>query len=55
MLEFLSGKKTYLVALGFTLYAAFGWWMGHLTADAAITLINVNGVGALLRAGVAKV
>jgi hypothetical protein len=55
MLEFLSGKKTYLVALGFTVYAAFGWWMGHLTADAAVQIVNLNGLGALLRAGVAKV
>lgn len=55
MLAFLAGKKTYLVAAGFTLYAAFGWYTGQLDANTAIEIFNVNGIGAMLRAGVAKV
>jgi hypothetical protein len=51
----MAGKKTYLVALGFTVYAAFGWWFGQMDADTAIQVINVNGLGVFLRAGIAKV
>jgi hypothetical protein len=47
----LGGYKTYLVAIGFTVYAAFGWWMGHLDADTALQIINVNGLGVFLRMG----
>jgi hypothetical protein len=55
MLAFLTGKKTYLLAAGFTAYAAFGWYAGHIDANTALEIVNLNGLGALLRAGVAKV
>jgi hypothetical protein len=51
----MAGKKTYLVALGFTAYAAFGWWFGQMDADTAIQIINVNGLGVFLRMGVKNV
>ena len=51
----LKGKKTYLLAIGFTAYAVFGWSQGLIDANAAIEIINVNGLGVFLRAGVAKV
>ena len=55
MLKALAGKKTYALAIGFTAYAIIAWWMGDLDANRAIEIINVNGLGVFLRAGVAKV
>jgi hypothetical protein len=49
-----KGYRTYLVAIGFTVYAAFGWWMGQIDADTAIQIVNLNGLGVFLRASVAK-
>lgn len=55
MLEFLMGKKTYLVSAAMLCYAAGGWVLGHLDANAASELaLQALGLSAL-RAGVAKV
>ena len=62
LIAWLSGKKTYIVALGMIVYAAINWWNspltdGHHTNDEQQVLVNAIlaalGLGAL-RAGVAK-
>jgi len=55
MNDFLSGKKTYIVALGVIVAAAVSYATGELTLADAITR-GLEGLGlATLRAGVAKV
>ena len=52
-MNFLNGKKTYLLAIGFTAYAIFGWYTGSLDANAAIQIIMDSGLGATIRHGIA--
>lgn len=35
MVEFLMGKKTYIVSAAMLAYAAGGWVLGHLDSNAA--------------------
>ncbi len=51
MKEFLSGKKSYIVAAALIIYAVTGVFTGNLSQDAAITLVlNGLGLGALRNA-----
>ncbi len=51
MKEFLSGKKTYIVAVALVIYAVAGVYTGQLSQDAAIQLVlNGLGLGALRNA-----
>lgn len=52
LLMLLRGKRTYLLSLGFTAYAVFGWYAGSMTADQAINVIQTSGLGATLRAAI---
>ena len=55
MIEWLQGKKTYIVAFGVIVAAAVGFLTGELTLQAAINQVLAGlGLGAL-RAGVSKV
>lgn len=48
VLEFLEGKKTYVVAIATISYALGGWVAGYLTLDQVIPLILIAlGLGGL--------
>lgn len=46
----IAGKRTYLLSLAFTAYALLGWYLGFLTIDAALNIVQTSGIGATLRA-----
>jgi hypothetical protein len=50
----LDGKKLYILAGGYTLYALIGLAIGHLDWNQAIAIIMESGLGATLRAAIAK-
>lgn len=50
----LAGKRTYLLSFAFTLYALLGWYLGDLTIDAALNIIQTSGIGASLRAALTQ-
>ena len=53
-MNFLKGKKTYLVALALVVFAITGVATGNLTTEQAVALV-LNGLGlGALRAGVSK-
>jgi len=54
MINFLKGKKTYLLALALFAYAIGGYFTGHLTVMDAIGLIWSSGVVSSLRAAISK-
>lgn len=51
----LSGKKTYIVAGLSLVYAAIGWYLGHLSTDQAIQIAQTGVIGATLRDGIKKI
>lgn len=54
LLNWLKGKKTYiLVALG-VVYAVSGYYTGNLDGQAALEIIWVALMGGTVRAGIAK-
>jgi hypothetical protein len=55
MLDFLSGKKTYIVAAGTILYAIGGIFLNHHDVSFAVQLIVDALMGATIRGGVAKI
>jgi len=54
MIEFLKGKKTYIVVAAMVLYAGLGLVLGYQTQDQAITLVLDGLAIAGLRLGMAK-
>ena len=57
MLEWLEGKKTYIVAIAtalFNLGCALGWWAVDNAYWSAINAVFASLFGITLRAGVAK-
>lgn len=46
----LQGKKTYIVGIAGLIYAALGYFLGHIDASTAITAVQVSLVGMGLRA-----
>ncbi len=50
MIEFLRGKKTYIVSGASAIYALIGWHFGWITPETAQQIIQVSLVGAGLRA-----
>ena len=48
LFSWLSGKKTYFVAVGMIAYAAFGWWIGQMDQTQAMALVfNALGIAGL--------
>jgi hypothetical protein len=52
--KLLDGKKLYLLAAGYTVYALLGLALGHLDWNQAFGMIMDSGLGATLRAAIAK-
>ena len=50
----LTGYKTYITAAASAAYATLAWYTGHLSADAAIQLIQVALMGSFIRNGVTQ-
>jgi hypothetical protein len=50
----LAGKKLYLLAAAYTVYALIGLAVGMLDWNQAIAIIMESGLGATLRAAIAK-
>ena len=50
----LDGNKTYLVAIATIIYAAVGWYLGHLDMQEALALLSTSGLVGFLRHGVEK-
>jgi hypothetical protein len=48
----LNGKKTYLIAAGFTAYALIGLWMGKIDGITTVELVMQAGLGATIRHGI---
>jgi hypothetical protein len=55
MIEFLKGKKTYLLALALFAYAIGGYFSGHLDIQTSLGLIYSSGVIGSLRAAISKI
>lgn len=54
IIEFFSGKKTYLLAFALFAYAFGGFITGHMTLSEAMGLIWGSGVVASLRSAINK-
>ena len=54
-INFLKGKKTYLLAFALFAYAAGGYFTGHLTLTDAVSLVYGSGVISSFRAAIAKI
>ena len=50
-MNFLQGKKTYIIAIALVLYAVGGFVTGNLTGDQVVELLGLGGLGAALRLG----
>lgn len=55
MINFLKGKKTYLLAAALLAYTIGGYFSGHLDAQTALGLLFSSGVISSIRAAIAKV
>ncbi len=49
----LAGYKTYAIAALSVVYAIIGFYIGHLSADAALQIAQTGVLGATLRSGIA--
>jgi hypothetical protein len=48
-LNFLQGKKTYIVAVALILFAVTGIYTGQLTVKEAVELLGLGAIGATIR------
>jgi hypothetical protein len=55
MIQFLKGKKTYLLAAALLAYTVGGYFSGNLSMQDALGLLFSSGVIASLRAAITKV
>jgi hypothetical protein len=54
MIQWLQGKKTYLLGLAALAYAIGGYFSGHLDAQTAMDIIWASLTSMALRAGISK-
>lgn len=54
LLALIDGRKTYIVATAFTVYAALGYGLGQIDASHAFDIVMTSGLGATLRHAVDK-
>lgn len=53
-MDFLSGKKTYILVVAAVLYAITGYFLGNFDANTAMQMIWAALTAAGLRAGISK-
>jgi len=51
-MNWLHGKKTYILCAGYLIYAAIGFGLGEIDANQAFEYVQMSGIGATIRHGV---
>lgn len=54
MINYLKGKKSYILAIGGIVYALLGYFTGHLDANSALNLVFGSMGLSTLRAGISN-